>query len=134
MKEVERFQRAFEDAAIGISLLAVEPLGKYLEVNPAFCRMTGYSREELLARDFQSITASQDLGQNLQLVNNLLSGITPYLQFEKRYVRKDGSSFWARLHVSAVRDNQEKPLYLTVQIEDIDGRKRAEEALQESER
>ncbi|HLB94634.1 MAG TPA: PAS domain S-box protein, partial [Nitrospiria bacterium] len=119
MDEIERFQRAFEDAAIGISLLAVEPLGKYLEVNPTFCRMTGYSREELLARDFQSITASQDLDQNLAQLRPLLSGNTPSLQLEKRYIRKNGSSFWARLHVSLVRDSQRKPLYLTVQIEDI---------------
>ncbi|MBI3610207.1 MAG: PAS domain S-box protein [Nitrospirae bacterium] len=132
MKEGERFQRAFEDAAIGIALLAVEPLGKYLEVNPTFCRMTGYSREELLARDFQSITASQDIDKNLEQLQLLLQGSSPFLQLEKRYVRKDAGSFWARLNVSLVRDNRAQPLYFIVQIEDIDERKRTEEQLKKS--
>lgn len=134
MKEAERFQRAFEDAAIGIALLAVKPLGKYLEVNPTFCRMTGYSRDELLARDFQSITASQDIARNLQQVETLLNGKTPSLQLEKRYVRKDAGAFWASVNVSLVRDNRARPLYFIVQIEDIDEHKRAEEALRESQR
>jgi two-component system, cell cycle sensor histidine kinase and response regulator CckA len=128
VNEEELFRRAFDDAAIGMSLLAVEPLGQYLEVNPAFCRMTGYSREELLSRDFQSITASQDLEDNLTKLNNLLTGTTPFLRIEKQYVRKDDSTFWARLHISLVRDRK-KPLYIIVQIEDITDRKRAEERL-----
>ncbi|MBI3596737.1 MAG: PAS domain S-box protein [Nitrospirae bacterium] len=130
MKEGERFQRAFEDAAIGIALLAIEPLGKYLEVNPTFCRMTGYSREELLARNFQSITASQDIDKNLEYLQTLIQGSTPSIQFEKRYLRKDSGSFWAGLNVSLVRGDREAPEYFIVQIEDIDSRKRAEEALQ----
>jgi len=132
MKEAERFQRAFEDAAIGIALLAVKPLGKYLEVNPTFCRMTGYSRNELLARDFQSITASQDIDKNLEQLQLLLQGNIPSLQLEKQYLRKDASAFWARLNVSLVRDDRGTPQYFIVQIEDIDTRKRAEEALRES--
>ncbi|HTN44445.1 MAG TPA: PAS domain S-box protein [Nitrospiria bacterium] len=132
MKEGERFQRAFEDAAIGIALLAVEPLGKYLEVNPTFCRMTGYSRKELLSRDFQSITAARDIDRNLDQLQMLVRGSLPSLQLEKQYLRKDASPFWARLNVSMVRDDRDHPLYFIVQIEDIDERKRAEEALRDS--
>ncbi|HET6466371.1 MAG TPA: PAS domain S-box protein, partial [Nitrospiria bacterium] len=132
MKEGERFRRAFEDAAIGIALLAVEPLGKYLEVNPTFCRMTGYSRKELLTRNFQSITASQDVGSNIEQLQVLLQGSILFIKLEKRYLRKDGSAFWARLNVSLVRDERNHPLYFIVQIEDIDERKRTEEQLRRS--
>jgi len=132
MKEGERFRRAFEDAAIGIALLAVEPLGKYLEVNPTFCRMTGYSRKELLTRNFQSITASQDVGSNIEQMQVLLQGSILFIKLEKRYLRKDGSAFWARLNVSLVRDDRNRPLYFIVQIEDIDERKRTEEQLRRS--
>jgi PAS domain S-box-containing protein len=134
MKEGERFQRAFEDAAIGIALLAVEPLGLYLEVNPTFCRMTGYSRDQLLSRTFQSITAAQDIDRNIEQLQQLLQGNIPSLQLEKRYVRKDGGSFWARLNVSLVRDDGKTPKYFIVQIEDIDEYKRAEEALRNEEK
>lgn len=129
MKEGDLFRRVFEDAATGMSLLSIEPLGQYFEVNPAFCRMTGYSREELLSRDFQSITASQDIDKNLEQIHTLLSGTIPSLRIEKRYIRKDGGTFWARLHISLICDSKKKPLYLIVQIEDIEDRKRAEEQI-----
>ena len=132
MKEGDRFQRAFEDAAIGMALLAVEPLGRYIEVNPTFCRMTGYTREELLARNFQSITASQDIDRNVEQLQPLLRGSIPSIQLEKRYVRKDGGSFWVRLNVSLVRDDRTQPLYFIVQVEDIDDHKQTEEALRDS--
>jgi len=133
MENAERFQHAFEDAAIGIALLSVEPLGKYLEVNPSFCRMTGYVREELLARDFQSITVPQDIDKNIEKVQSLLQGKIPSLQIEKRYIRKDASDFWARLNISLVRDRRKTPLYLIIQIENIDERKRAEDRLRKNE-
>lgn len=132
MRKGEHFQRAFEEAAIGIALVAVQPPGRYLEVNPTFCRMTGYEREELLARDFQSITASEDLEQNLEQLQTLFQGNTPFLQLEKRYVRKDARSFWAQLNISLVRDKREIPQYFIVQIQDIDKHIQAEEALRNS--
>lgn len=132
MKEGERFQRAFNDAAIGIALLDVEPLGHYLEVNSTFCRMTGYSRDELLTRNFQSITAAQDIDKNIEQLQPLLQGNIPSLQLEKRYLRKNGSAFWARLNVSLVRDDRNRPLYFIVQIEDIAERKRTEDQLRRS--
>ncbi len=132
MNDRDLFRVAFENAAIGISILAAEPLGKYLEANPTFCRMTGYSREELLARDFQSITAPQDLNRNVEQIETLLAGRSSALQIEKRYIRKDGGSFWARVNVSLVRDAGRKPLYLIVQIEDIDQQMGAREALKVS--
>ena len=129
MKEAERFQRAFEDAAIGIALLAVEPLGKYLEVNPTFCRMTGYSREELLSRDFQSITVPQDVDKNLEQIQTLVQGNVLSLQFEKRYIRKDASAFWSRLYVSLARDDKGTPKNFIIQIEDITERKKTEQTI-----
>lgn len=116
-----------------MAVLSVDPLGKFLEVNPAFCRMMGYSREELLARDFQSITAPQDLERNLKGVRALLADPIPFLQIEKRYIRKDGRPFWARLNASLLRDGEEKPTRLIVQVEDIEAHKKTEEALRETD-
>lgn len=127
MNEEDLFRLAFNEAAIGISILTAEPLGRYLEVNAAFCRITGYSREELLSRDFQSITFPEDLDKILQEIGPLLSGPGSALQTEKRYLRKDGRAVWARLNVSMIRDGRERPLYLIVQAEDIDLHRRNEE-------
>ena len=50
----ERFRAAFGSAALGMTLAS--PGGRFLQVNPSMCEITGYTAEELLATDFQSIT------------------------------------------------------------------------------
>lgn len=52
---------------------------------------------------------------------------------EKRYVRKDGRVVWCLLSASLVRDATGKPLYRIAQVEDITGRREAEEKLRASE-
>jgi len=63
----------------------------------------------------------------------LMEGKRDWFQVEKRYVRKNGEVFWARLTLSAVRDSQGQPLYLVGMIDDISEQKRALESLKESE-
>ena len=55
----ERFRTTFAHASVGMSIAT--PEGRYLEVNRAFCEITGYTEAELLATDFQSITHPEDL-------------------------------------------------------------------------
>lgn len=131
MKEETLFRLVFEQAAVGMAILAVDPIGRYIAVNPGFCRMTGYSREELLARDFQSITMEADLDRNLSEIRSLVLGAVPSLKIEKRYLRKDGAPFWACLNASLLWEGG-KPTYIVVQIEDIEAQKKAEEALRET--
>ncbi|MBI3804749.1 MAG: PAS domain S-box protein [Nitrospirae bacterium] len=133
MKEETLFRLVFEQVTVGMAILAVDPIGRYIAVNPAFCRMTGYSREELLSRDFQSITAEEDVNRNIEEIRSLLVESVPSLQIEKRYLRKGGDLFWARLKVSLLRDDRGTPTSLLVQIEDIGTQKKTEEALQETD-
>ena len=67
----ERFRSAFDYAPIGIGL--VSPSGNWLKVNHALTEILGYSQEDFLATDFQSITLPDDLGQTLIKVHDLLS-------------------------------------------------------------
>ncbi len=134
MDETLLLRGVFEEAPIGISLLAVEPLGRYLDVNPAFCRMTGYTKEELQARDFQSITPDSALEASLQAVQGLLDGSRPSpVVLEKQYVRRDLSLFWARLYISLIRSASKTPSAFAIQIQDIDRQRKAEGYLRESE-
>jgi PAS domain-containing protein len=68
----ERFRRAFESAAHGMALVA--PDGRWLRANSALCNILGYSEEELLATNFQSITHPEDLGRDLDHLRRLLAG------------------------------------------------------------
>jgi PAS domain S-box-containing protein len=126
-----RFRAIFENAAVGIARLA--PDGHWLEVNQRLCDIIGYSREELMTKNFADITHPDDLEQDLGAMRRLLAGeIDTYLR-EKRYYRKDGSVVWANLTVSTMFKADGSPDYFISIVEDISARKRAEEKLLERE-
>ncbi|MEO5350990.1 MAG: PAS domain S-box protein [Magnetococcus sp. YQC-3] len=121
------FRNAFVTAAHGMALVA--PDGRWIKVNQALCNITGYEEEELLARTFQQITHPDDLEQDQQQVQALLSGTINSYQMEKRYLRKDGTDVWVLLSVSLIRDSQGQPRHFVSQIIDINERKNYETQL-----
>jgi PAS domain S-box-containing protein len=127
----QRFRSAFESAAIGMALVA--PDGRWLRVNQALCRIVGYSAEELLKIDFQTITHPDDLDTDLAFARQMLDGTRSYYEMEKRYFHKTGRTIWILLSVSLVRDDEGRPRYFISQIQDISARKATEERLRESE-
>ncbi|WP_199614593.1 PAS domain-containing sensor histidine kinase [Paenibacillus alkalitolerans] len=118
------FIHAFEKAPIGMAL--VSPEGDWLKVNSALCKITGYSKQELLSTNFQSITHKDDLEDESRLTKQTLEGKIDNFQLLKRYYHKQGHIVWVILNVSLVRENAGKPLYFIVQIQDITDYKNAE--------
>ena len=127
----ERFRKAFDYAALGMAL--VSPAGHFLKVNSYFCQMVGYTEEELLNRTFNHVTHPDDYHIGLDALSQVVDGIVPYAWVEKRYLHKDGRIVWGMLSTSAIRDAVDNVIYLVSHIQDISERKRAEEALRESE-
>jgi diguanylate cyclase (GGDEF)-like protein/PAS domain S-box-containing protein len=123
----ERFRSVFENSKVGMNVLG--PDYKYLKANWAFCEMTGYSEEELLARNCMEITHPDDIGQNSELYGKLFAGESDSFHIEMRYARKSGGLLWGDLTVSAVREASGKLVYAIAVIQDITDRKRAEEDL-----
>jgi diguanylate cyclase (GGDEF)-like protein/PAS domain S-box-containing protein len=126
----EQFQRGFDGAPIGMAL--ADPDGQYLRVNDALCELTGYSREVLLARTFQSITHPDDLASDLGAVKAMLAGKKDAYKTEKRYLRADGETISVLLNVSAVRGSDGEVRHFFAQTQDITERKRAEQEREES--
>ena len=127
----ERFRSAFDNAAIGKALVALD--GRWLKVNRSLCEIVGYCEQELLATTFQAITHPEDLDIDLDYACQLLEGKIRSYEMEKRYCHKLGHIVWILLSGSLVRDAEGKPLYFIAQIQDITLRKQAEQALRESE-
>ncbi len=125
----ERFRSAFDDAAIGMALVALD--GHWLRVNHSLCEIVGYCEQELLATTIQSLTHPDDLESDINYGHQLLRGEIRTYQMEKRYFHKLGHVVPILLSGSLVRDTQGQPLYFIAQIQDITERKQAEEALQQ---
>lgn len=126
----QQFSSAFENAPIGMSLIA--PDATRLRVNRAFCRMLGYTEAELLARTLHDITHPEDVAEDVRQREALLAGEKDVYAREKRYVHKDGRILWGSVTCSLVRDAMGQPLHFIAQVQDITERKRAEQALRES--
>jgi two-component system CheB/CheR fusion protein len=132
-----RFREMFEQTPIGMVVNDLD--GHYVHVNPAYCRIVGYSRDELLdpAMRVRSVVHPDDRERMLALQAKVIAGESNAFFLEKRYVRKDGSIVWVRVSGTARRDAQGRPIQLVRLVEDINDRKLAEtelEHLLESER
>lgn len=122
------FETAFHNAAVGIAL--VSPQGGFARVNSAYCDIVGYSAEEMLAVDFQTITHPDDLDKDLELLQQLVARQIPNYHMDKRYIRKDGATVWVRLSVSMVANSDGSPKHFIAQVQDLTARVEAQEALE----
>ncbi|NOK22601.1 sensor histidine kinase, partial [Corallococcus carmarthensis] len=122
----ERFRTSFEGAPMGMALMALD--GRYLHVNAAFCDIVGYSREEMLSRSFQDITAPEDLALDQENAARMRRGEIDSFQREKHYVRKDGQRVTLIVRGAVVRDARGRPIHFISQMQDITQRQQLEQA------
>src|SRR5215467_13757113 len=123
------FYDVFKASPIGI---VVENLdGQPILANPALCSMLGFTEEEMLGKHCVDFSPPEDAKKDWALFKQLLAGSIDHYQIDKRYVRRDGTLVWGRLSVSLL-NGRSSPLVLAT-VEDITERKRAEEALRDSE-
>lgn len=127
----ERFRIIFDDSPIAGAVQSLE--GRNEHVNKSYCELMGYGEEDLRDISALDLTHPDDREETEAAMRRLLSGEIRVFHCEKRYVRKDGSIIWADVHVTAAQDKFRKPLYFILQIQDITGRKLAEQALRDSE-
>lgn len=124
---LERLKLTFDFAPVGIAF--VDPAGTLIDVNPAFCRMLGYDRDQLCGRTFQQFTHPDDIGPNQLLLDKLGAGAIPGYRMQKRYLRSSGDLVWADLTVSVLKDRSERILNYISIIVDIGETKQQEDRL-----
>ncbi|MBK6607643.1 MAG: PAS domain S-box protein [Leptospiraceae bacterium] len=101
--------------------------GKIIEVNPAFCKMLGYTREELLQL---KITDWDVLYSERQILEKIEELIDHPAVFETRHRRKDGSLYEVEINCICIKLEGSNFLYASAH--DITERKRAEDLLQQT--
>ena len=117
------YRTILRTAMDGFCIISKE--GRFLDVNDAFCRMTGYTREELLARSLADIEAKETSDEITQHSREILSKGAD--RFETRYHRKDGSTI--DVEVSVIVTDRHGGQFVTFH-HDITERKRAQADLE----
>ena len=122
---------AFRNATIGVAI--TDANGRFVEVNQAYCAITGYSPEELRELDFVAITHPDDQSRHAESREDF-GDEKGTLVSEKRYVRKDGRVVWVRSNISVMLRSERQKKRLILLCEDITETRAAEEKLKDSER
>lgn len=135
-KEIRRFQERlsgiFNSSKDAIGFFSVD--GILQDVNEATCDLTGYSRDELLTgKKYQDLTPSEYHDYEARITAEILQSGIP-AEYEKEYIRKDGTRVPILSTTFVVRGDDGKPIGLASIVKDITERKWAERALRESER
>lgn len=123
----ERFGRVFEEGPIGMAM--VDEKFRFIQVNPAFASMLGYSEKEMQKMAFTDITHPDYVQKDVKQMGRLLRGELSVYSAEKRYITKSGKELWGLVQVSVVRNAAGEFRYFFAIVSDITARKRADEAL-----
>ena len=124
----QRYHALFEQAHDAVFLVDMQ--GKVLDVNQRAAAMLGYNIAELRMLSYREL--SDEVPQSQALIRQLLAGETVPM-YERVMRKKDGSRISVEISVEIVRDLDGNPLHIQSVVRDISERKRAEEALRESE-
>lgn len=120
-----RFRVLFNNAPIGIMLVGQG--GCILIANKAVERMFGYSNEQLRSMTFLDFTHPEDQQPGLRLFQELFLGERDFFQLEKRYLRADGRTVWARVGIGAIRDQDGIVRHAIGMVEDVTEARRIEQ-------
>jgi diguanylate cyclase (GGDEF)-like protein/PAS domain S-box-containing protein len=122
-KSEEKYRELVNNVKIGI--FRATPSGKLLEVNPSVVEMFGYTSAKMFLK-IKTPNLYENQDDRLQLMKELEES---NLAMNKEFMmkKKSGTSFWASLTSTAVRDNSGRIIYYDTVLENISERKHLEE-------
>lgn len=124
----QRFYRIFDEGPLGIVMASFTD-GYIQNANQAFCKMLGYTKEELKLLTFTDITHQDYHKTDLNTIKSLLEGSIQTHITEKQFLKKNGEIIWAKRTLSKISSSDDKSEYALAIIEDITEHKLAEQEL-----
>lgn len=132
-EEVIQAEHAFREAigrSLSIGIGAIDDEGKQIYVNPALCRIVGYSSEELLGMRFPYVYwPADEVRKAREIFLGIRKGKKTSGSFELSLQRRDGTRFDALIMYSAFYDNSGRRIGWIGSVGDISGLKRKEKEL-----
>ncbi len=113
----EKFRKIFEESPLSIALTGKD-MG-IIRANSAYCRMLGYSEEELLGMTYKNFTHPDHIADDELSILQLVARNIPIYHTEKRYLKNDGSIIWGSTTVSIIRNKNGEIHFFLEMVEDI---------------
>lgn len=121
------FRTAMEDS-LTVGMRARDLKGKVIYVNPAFCKMTGFSSEELVGRvPPMPYWIPEQIDDTFAIHHSVMAGQAPLDGFEITFVRKNGERLHALIYEAKLIDGNGQHTGWMASVLDVTERKRAEE-------
>ncbi|RKF21571.1 PAS domain S-box protein [Alginatibacterium sediminis] len=119
--QLQQLSHAVESSQNSVMITNLKGLIVY--VNPFFCELTGYSRDEVLGRSPKFLqSGDMDVNDYTNLWATLTQGMEWRGEFHNR--KKNGVLYWERVRISAVNDVEGRALYYVAVKQDITEEKR----------
>lgn len=121
------FRKAMEDS-LTVGMRARDLEGRITYVNRAFCRMVGWSEEELVGQaPPMPYWLPEAMESTMEMHKKVLAGEAPADGFELQFRRRDGETFWALVYEAPLIDADGNHTGWMASVLDITERKRAAE-------
>ncbi len=128
----ERYRAVWDNIPVGICLTDRD--GTYYDANPAYCKIYGYSKEDLIGKMPEGlIFPSDDLEKRKRHYNERFDLERPTPLGEYRFFKSNGEPVWIEVTSDFIRYDG-KPKYLVSMNIDVTEKKKAEEALERSKK
>jgi PAS domain S-box-containing protein len=127
----DKYRKLVEESFDGIF---IQKGSEIIFTNKQFSEMLGYGEDELIGRNHWVVYHPDDQKTTRARAQARMRGEEVLQRYEVKLLRKDGSWFYGEVNARPITFPSDKGSGIQVWIKDIDERKRAEEALRESEK
>ncbi len=124
------FRSIFDNSAAAIAVM--DAAGRFERVNERWTELFGYTIED--APSPLDLTAPEDREDSRRMAKSLAKGDVTAYRVERRFRRRDGTTFWGDISVRALRDSNGQLRGITTLILDISDRKSVEDSLLQRDR
>ena len=130
-KAEERYRTILDNVEDGY--FEVDLAGNFTFVSDAVCRISAYSREEMMGTGYRTYAPEKDVKAAYEAFNRVYRTGKPMQDFRGGIFRKDGAKRFLETSASPIRDPGGEIIGFRGVMRDVTERKRAKETLQESE-
>lgn len=116
-----------------ISIILINSELDLILANDQFCKLLGFTIEELQNMNVEDFTHSSDSDNNTLLFEKLFKGLINTFTITKKYTKKDQSVIWVKLTASSINIIEGSPRIAVGIVQNISAEKIATEELIKSE-